>query len=490
MTRWSREFQEGAFHENWKALTTTIPKITVDDETVTTTVEEIARLRKAVTFVDGIISNIDPELTPKSVWANCVPQAQSCLQQINNYNSNRNTAHLVNANEHFDNILTYVRPYMVPPSEALIGYGNASQSFSETISEHLQSFSAKSAEITSQLLQALENARASDSSITEIEQKVRLVNNYLFEGVEGEPGAEQNIQGLVVETEAKYQEVAALHQSLLDGPNSLSTSIKTTYKETSDIHQNLTTLLESSKSKTAELQAFYDQVFGLTSLENQDDRQKGLKAEIDARIEQLKTQETEHETRHKTMLIQIEALLPGATSAGLASSYKTLKDRFEFPIKNYTNIFYGSMAALIFGSLIFVIDSVALWPPQVSLVKAAGWEEMLRTMLTRLPIVLPVIWLAVFSATRRSQYERLQQEYAHKEAFASSYESYKKQLQDLGAGTETLQQELIAKAIEAIAFNASKTLDGDHTEKPPIMQALDKISTDDLKKLIEAIKLR
>ncbi|ANF85181.1 hypothetical protein A7J50_1759 [Pseudomonas antarctica] len=490
MTRWSREFQEGAFHESWKALTSKIPEVTVDDETVTTTVEEIARLRKAVTFADGIISNIDPELTPKSVWANCVPQAQSCLQQINNYNMNRNTTHLVHANEHFDNILTYVRPYMVPPSEALIGYGNASQSFSETISEHLQSFSDKSAKITSELLQALENAKSSDSAITEIEQKVKLVNNYLFEGVDGESGAEQNIQGLVVDTEAKYQEVAALHQTLLDGPNSLSMKINATFKETSDIHQNLATLLDSSKSKTAELMAFYDQVFGLTSLENLDHPQKGLKAEIDSRIEQLKKQETDHETRHKTMLNKIEALLPGATSAGLASSYKILKDRFESPIKNYTNIFYGSMAALIFGSLIFVIDSVALWPFQVSLVKAAGWEEMLRTMLTRLPIALPVVWLAVFSATRRSQYERLQQEYAHKEAFASSYESYKKQLQDLGTSTETLQQELIAKAIEAISFNASKTLDGNHTEKLPLMQILDKISTDDLKKIIESIKQR
>lgn len=111
-------------------------------------------------------------------------------------------------------------------------------------------------------------------------------------------------------------------------------------------------------------------------------------------------------------------------------------------------------------------------------------------MLTRLPIALPVIWLAVFSATRRSQYERLQQEYAHKEAFASSYESYKKQLQDLGTSTETLQQELIAKAIEAISFNASKTLDGNHTEKLPIMQILDKLNTDDLKKIIESIKQR
>ncbi|AVH39517.1 hypothetical protein AL532_25945 [Pseudomonas monteilii] len=106
----------------------------------------------------------------------------------------------------------------------------------------------------------------------------------------------------------------------------------------------------------------------------------------------------------------------------------------------------------------------------------------------RSPIVLPVIWLAIFSATRRSQYERLQQEYAHKEAFAASYESYKKQLSDLQVSGDELQKELIAKAIDAIAFNASSTLDGKHTEKPPIFQALEKLNIDEVKKLIEIVK--
>jgi hypothetical protein len=68
----------------------------------------------------------------------------------------------------------------------------------------------------------------------------------------------------------------------------------------------------------------------------------------------------------------------------------------------------------------------------------------------------------------------LQQEYAHKEAFAKSYESYKKQLESLpGSDTEPLQKELIAKAIDAIAFNASSTLDGKHRDKMPLEQAID-----------------
>lgn len=184
----------------------------------------------------------------------------------------------------------------------------------------------------------------------------------------------------------------------------------------------------------------------------------------------------------------MEALLPGASSAGLASAYKALKDRFEEPIKNYTRGFYGSLAVLFLGGLVLVSESVSLSPLSLKFVNASDWEAMLRTLLTRIPIIVPIVWVAIFSATRRSQYERLQQEYAHKEALASSYESYKKQLQDLGVGTEELQKELIAKAIDAVAYNASTTLDGKHTEKPPALQIVEKLNADEIKKLLDLLR--
>ena len=127
-------------------------------------------------------------------------------------------------------------------------------------------------------------------------------------------------------------------------------------------------------------------------------------------------------------------------------------------------------------------------PFKIELVKPHDWHEMLKTLLVRAPVVIPVVWFAVFSATRRSQYERLQQEYAHKEALASSYEGYKKQLQDLKGDAEDLQKELIAKSINAIAYNASTTLDGKHTEKPPIFQMLEKLNADDIKKMIDVVR--
>ena len=113
-------------------------------------------------------------------------------------------------------------------------------------------------------------------------------------------------------------------------------------------------------------------------------------------------------------------------------------------------------------------------PLSISFMSHETLEAILKSMLLKLPFIAPLIWMAVFASIRRSQYERLQQEYAHKEALAKSYESYKKQLEALlTTEREPLQKELINKAIEAISYNASQTLDGKHRDKMPLEHALD-----------------
>lgn len=147
------------------------------------------------------------------------------------------------------------------------------------------------------------------------------------------------------------------------------------------------------------------------------------------------------------------------------------------------------MAVVLMPIVAFLtsIQSVGLW--SISFVNHETFEAILKSMLVKFPFVAPLIWLAVFASIRRSQYERLQQEYAHKEAFAKSYESYKKQLETLlKAEGETLQRELISKAIEAIAYNASQTLDGKHRDKMPLEHALDVLASEKGQSILERLR--
>ncbi len=82
----------------------------------------------------------------------------------------------------------------------------------------------------------------------------------------------------------------------------------------------------------------------------------------------------------------------------------------------------------------------------------------------------------------------MKEEYAHKEALAKSYESYKKQLEVLSStDAEPLQKELIKKAISAIAYNASKTLDGKHRDKMPLEYVLDVLGGEKGQSLLERL---
>jgi hypothetical protein len=98
---------------------------------------------------------------------------------------------------------------------------------------------------------------------------------------------------------------------------------------------------------------------------------------------------------------------------------------------------------------------------------------LLANLIYKLPILLPLLWLAIFASKRRSEDRRLQQEYAHKEALAKSYQSFKMQIETLQSQDDVLMKELLQNAIRAIAFNASTTLDGKHGDRVPVLEALD-----------------
>ena len=91
-----------------------------------------------------------------------------------------------------------------------------------------------------------------------------------------------------------------------------------------------------------------------------------------------------------------------------------------------------------------------------SIIEFNSIENIMTFLVYRLPIVIPVVWLAVFASKRRSEAERLKQEYAHKEALAKSYQSFKMQIEKLDVeAKELLMEKLLSSAIDTISNNAS-----------------------------------
>ena len=80
-----------------------------------------------------------------------------------------------------------------------------------------------------------------------------------------------------------------------------------------------------------------------------------------------------------------------------------------------------------------------------------------------------LIWLAAFSSKQYRQNKRLEQEYAHKEVLAKSYQGYKRELES--QGKTATDKEIIATLhkvlVATIAKNPSEIMDDGRSEDAP-----------------------
>lgn len=156
---------------------------------------------------------------------------------------------------------------------------------------------------------------------------------------------------------------------------------------------------------------------------------------------------------------QVEELLPGATSAGLASAFRERKESFQRPVKLWTWVFIGSLATLL---LVAFINPVDLSLDKVTL------ENFHMYVLMRLPFLAPIVWLAIYAAHKLNQALRLEEEYAHKEAISKSFEGYKTQLLEIESdSTSTAAEHLVNRTLEALARHPGRIYDAKREDVSP-----------------------
>lgn len=272
----------------------------------------------------------------------------------------------------------------------------------------------------------------------------------------------------------KHKAVERLHEQIFEGDSngeSLEQVLKTAVKASEEDAKRIKSLFNQTSGVTKELSDFYVKIFGS---EDEDGlKSGGLQAELDNGLKRLVEFEAQQALRYKALNEQIESLLPGATSAGLASAYRNMKESFDRPIKSANKIFYGAIASLVFVAFLSAVKEIYWFGVKFN--DFSNWQALLGGLATKIPYYAPLVWLAFYASSRRSEYQRLMQEYAHKETLANSYESYKKQIESLGSERDVLMRSLMEKAIDAIAYNASQTLDGKHGDKMPAIDLIDKL---------------
>jgi len=476
VSRWHDEFDNHPFQGIWNQLQNVTANISVDDIAIATDIQEVARLRKVMKYLENLLEASDKELVPLSTWAQFHKQCQNCLNQVNTYNSNRNIAHLEAANGHLDNLLSYLKPYVVDGKSAARASTMAQKEYNNTVSDHVSSFVE---EATTAILKIQNTLREADQVANEIEpivDKAKQFNDWAFKGIGGEDSLESRIDDWAHEVENTASEISSYHQSLLikkSDKNSIEHEVKELVRGVNEDSAALKGIISDAKINLKPLNEFNTQVFGAP--DSTEAGKQGLKKELEIRRADLEALIGGHETKYSALEAEIESLIPGATTAGLATAYSELKDNAGLSVARFNNLFLASIAGLMLISLFSVVQGFTLIPFNISLMSVLGWEETLKLILQRLPFVLPLVWLALFASQRRSEFHRLEQEYAHKESTAKSYHSFKQQITEMGEAEEHkgLLTQLITSAVETVAFNASATLDKKHGDKLPSQSAID-----------------
>jgi hypothetical protein len=455
MSRWKTYFESHPFQKTWTNLKVSLVLCVVDDKTIITSVEEVARLKKVVAYIDALLLALDSELTPQTLWDSFSQQATECATQIATYNQNKNIGHIQSANLNADNLLSYVRPYVVAHGKAAKAANEAFKAYAAEIKSTAEGFVKESQE---QLAEIEEIKQEITGKAADSEKKVEEIEAAFVEIFgEEEDGKYSEFNKMLEDLESKSKDVISYHDRLFD-EDADDGSIAA---EITEAHVNSLKQATEIEKTISELKIFHKAVFGVADASGK--KSDGLKLEID--VQKL---------RYDALIKQVQDLLPGATSAALASSYATMKDSFRKPIRNANILFYSSIGLLMIVSLVLLIDTAGGDPWTITTVKSGDWQDVLQGMVFKLPFYGPLIWLAYFASTRRSEFQRLQQEYAHKEALATSFESYKKQVMELGETNNPLLAHLLKKAVDAVAFNASESLDKKHGDKMPIQEAIEK----------------
>jgi hypothetical protein len=160
---------------------------------------------------------------------------------------------------------------------------------------------------------------------------------------------------------------------------------------------------------------------------------KGLadkSATVEARIAAYEKRLGELDTQCADQLKNIESLLPGATSTGMAHDLDKRRQTFLEPQRKWEKLFIGSVAAIVVLAVASLLETYFGG-------KTLDYKEVLLLWLSRLPVVGALVWLALHASHEAALAKRLEEDYGYKSAIASMFLGFQKQMSEIGSAAAT-----------------------------------------------------
>lgn len=330
--------------------------------------------------------------------------------------------------------------------------------------DKIKSNQQKLEEACNETLRVKNKIEACLGAISEIESKLELDDNGISiydriveltsaESIEEIENSKQEILDKYNELFAEDEQGESTVDQLLSKVKEIKEKYAELFEEQNKDGENLFEEMESRVNKLGELwkEYFVEDEEGVTKSELIDGRLKkldqfyiriygdeakdipSLKKELEERLDNLKDVET-----------RAKATIDLSSEAGLAGGFVSKRKEAN--------------TARLISLAVFIVTVLCMFGFNLWLFDADDFKNMeLHTLLFKITINAPLIWIATIANINLNRFSRLEQEYSHKESLAKSYERYRaeiEQLEQLGVqGADDLKIKLLDTNLEAFKLN-------------------------------------
>lgn len=251
-------------------------------------------------------------------------------------------------------------------------------------------------------------------------------------------------RSLLSRLEEKEQELSSHLETVRERSEEASTSIE----QVERVKQSAVAMKDETETLKSSMEEDRSTIADLS------EQARRLLAEVEAREKELARLVDET----AALRTRVEELLPGATSAGLASAFRERRRALRRPRRTWGAVFVLAVLSLV---LVGYVDPLTLEPG------APDYRGLLPYLVERLPFVIPVVVLAIYAAIRHRQAIRLEEEYAYKEALAKSFEGFKQQLLEVEADSPEKRHtlDLIQRTLDALALHPGRVYLGRRADR-------------------------
>lgn len=151
MSQWIERIQGHPLFKELSDLEQSLESARDAAQADTTSFEAWERIERIAKFIRSFLSDVDPLLVPPSHLTNSQGQIQQARGQVSSFASNRNIAHLNEANSQLDNVLTYFGSIpRIDKASSVAELGDAAAAYKKSVGGMVRAFEKQLSGLTTE----------------------------------------------------------------------------------------------------------------------------------------------------------------------------------------------------------------------------------------------------------------------------------------------------------------------------------------------------